>query len=129
LAAVCTHPLAVLACPLDALLEGAAAHVGALALAEAVVHQAVAQADGLFGFCEHHLCAVVCAVLCCSVRCGVDVASRGRHGNKFAPRYVAQLVRFSHTSHLTSHLTLDMDLIRIAIKYLVLMLQASETVL
>jgi hypothetical protein len=40
--------LAVLACPLNALLKGASAHVGALALAEPVVHQAVAQPDALF---------------------------------------------------------------------------------
>jgi hypothetical protein len=40
--------LAVLACPLNALLEGAPPHVGTLSLAEPVVHQAVAQPDALF---------------------------------------------------------------------------------
>jgi hypothetical protein len=42
-----TYLLAVLACPLNALLKGASAHIRALSLAEPVVHQAVTQPDAL----------------------------------------------------------------------------------
>ena len=50
------HLFAVLARPLNTGLEVSPPQVGTLGLAEPVIHEAVAQADGLFGLGKHHGC-------------------------------------------------------------------------
>lgn len=61
LACTQTYLFSILACPLDAALEVALAHIRALALAKAVVHEAVAQPHALLGFCEHHVADCMCS--------------------------------------------------------------------